>query len=433
MSRKHVYSDLRPYVCLEKDCTASTSEQEFSRRHEWIRHAQKTHWNVYTCLLGCTSVFHSPSAYGDHLHKAHPGSVSEGDIETLTKLAEQPLGIKDGIPCPFCGDEEILSSEKDYQRHVGRHQEQLALFALPRSLTDHDDEMESDRDDGVKSDDLADDRSIDIHGERENAKPGGEGIEVASPDNRPDVSSARPEPTVEDELDRDLKASVERFRREPDFGRWTHEEESKGMEQQEDEVQQTGGIKPHRATLEEKERLRPELEESEKVKQRERKQRIFQKDYAAEVEPHATQRAEDPAREDLREHLVGLGLDNEQLEDVTRKVQLARWQQSKEELLENGRRILATGEATAPGITPQEGEQTSHEPAGGTSEERSPITHGSESKLEARNLLDHPSEDHELRESVERVLRDQMARPPTRTSTPAPDETYGSPRRVGPW
>ncbi|KLU86153.1 hypothetical protein MAPG_05172 [Magnaporthiopsis poae ATCC 64411] len=153
--KKHVYSDLRPYICLEKECMASSSEQEFSRRHEWMRHVQKTHWHVYPCLLGCTSVLSSPSAYRSHLSKAHPSSLAQGDIDALVRLAAQPLDIEAGIPCPLCSDGEILRSKKEYRRHVSRHQEQLSLFALPRNPDDDDDDAKG-HSDGTSEDGSAD-------------------------------------------------------------------------------------------------------------------------------------------------------------------------------------------------------------------------------------------------------------------------------------
>lgn len=125
-----------------------SSEQEFSQRHEWMRHVQKTHWYVYPCLLGCTCVLSSPSAYSSHLSKNHPSSLAQDDIDALVRLAAQPLDIEAGIPCPLCGDGEILRSKKEYRRHVCRHQEQLSLFALPRNLTDQDGDDDDDGDDG---------------------------------------------------------------------------------------------------------------------------------------------------------------------------------------------------------------------------------------------------------------------------------------------
>ncbi|KAF4332066.1 zinc finger transcription factor ace1 [Fusarium beomiforme] len=69
--KKHVFSDLSPYICLELSCPAP--DQDFLRRHEWAD---------------------------------HPAT------------------------CPLCKEKQ--PSFKQYQRHVGRHQEDLALFALPR-------------------------------------------------------------------------------------------------------------------------------------------------------------------------------------------------------------------------------------------------------------------------------------------------------------
>ncbi|KAL8365355.1 hypothetical protein RB595_004250 [Gaeumannomyces hyphopodioides] len=164
--KKHVYSDLRPYICLEKECMVSSSEQEFSRRHEWMRHVEKTHWHAYPCLLGCTSVLSSPAAYSNHLSRAHASSVAQGDIDALLRLAAQPIDISAGIPCPLCGDGEMLRSKKEYRRHVSRHQEQLSLFSLPRNLTDQDgddddDEIKSGQNDGGHSNGTADDGSLD--------------------------------------------------------------------------------------------------------------------------------------------------------------------------------------------------------------------------------------------------------------------------------
>ncbi|KAF5542092.1 hypothetical protein FNAPI_10076 [Fusarium napiforme] len=79
--KKHVYGDLRPYICLEKDC--ETPGREFSRRHQWMEH---------------------------------------------------------------------------YQRHVGRHQEQLALFALPTVESDDKDEVGSESDSSAGSMVMIDDQ-----------------------------------------------------------------------------------------------------------------------------------------------------------------------------------------------------------------------------------------------------------------------------------
>jgi hypothetical protein len=58
--------------------------------------------------------------------------------------------MEDGeeICCPLC--KEGLQSMKEYQSHVGRHQEQLALFALPSRSTGNDAQVES-NDSGTQS------------------------------------------------------------------------------------------------------------------------------------------------------------------------------------------------------------------------------------------------------------------------------------------
>ncbi|RGP69547.1 transcription factor [Fusarium sporotrichioides] len=108
--KRHVLADLRPYVCLWEDCTASG--MEFMRRHEWTLHEIQNHRKTYKYLSART-----------------------------TKEDER-------VSCPLC--KQALPSMKDYQRHVGRHQEQLALFALP-SLQIDDDEYVEDHASGTHS------------------------------------------------------------------------------------------------------------------------------------------------------------------------------------------------------------------------------------------------------------------------------------------
>lgn len=151
--RKHIYSDLQPYICLEKDCI--TPGQQFSRRHHGIEHMRQHHWVTYQCLLGCNSrSFNLPSECREHIVREHSPSVPEADIDTMIKLSAQPRTISktSGLHCPLCGDKElVLQSEKQYQWHVGRHQEQLSLFALPQTSTESD--SESDLDSKPKSND----------------------------------------------------------------------------------------------------------------------------------------------------------------------------------------------------------------------------------------------------------------------------------------
>lgn len=63
----------------------------------------------------------------------------------MIHLNARPLRPEEGISCRLCGVS--LSSLKQYRRHVGRHQEQLSLFALPSLDKDGEGDDESDESD----------------------------------------------------------------------------------------------------------------------------------------------------------------------------------------------------------------------------------------------------------------------------------------------
>lgn len=85
---QHIFKDLRPYVCTFPNC--STPDKMYDSRHKW------------------------------HVHQS-----TEHRIE--------------GSQCPLCGN--TPESIKDFERHVSRDLEELALFALPRP---HQPEIEGD-------------------------------------------------------------------------------------------------------------------------------------------------------------------------------------------------------------------------------------------------------------------------------------------------
>ncbi|KAF6802905.1 hypothetical protein CSOJ01_11277 [Colletotrichum sojae] len=80
----------------------------------------------------------------------------------LVNRSSQPLPPETRRSCPFCLED--LASLKQYRHHVGRHQQDLALFALPNAaFTDENSEEDDDAlgDNGHDSNSLASgDRSI---------------------------------------------------------------------------------------------------------------------------------------------------------------------------------------------------------------------------------------------------------------------------------
>lgn len=138
-----MFADLRPYVCLSEDCIAA--ENWFARRHEWILHEIENHWKSYVCPYSCSETFQSRSKCIEHVYANHPSNTPEHQVKAMINLGSRSIRTEDGIFCPIC--QERLESMKRYQIHVGRHQEQLAIFALPTTQSQDDDDDDLDDDD----------------------------------------------------------------------------------------------------------------------------------------------------------------------------------------------------------------------------------------------------------------------------------------------
>ncbi|KAK3946401.1 hypothetical protein QBC46DRAFT_276311, partial [Diplogelasinospora grovesii] len=140
--KRHVFRDLRPYVCLSKDCEAL--DQEFGERHQWMDHVLQCHWQIWHCpSSGCPQTFDSASSCEKHVINIHPNAFPASQIPPLVKLSERPMDLAEGVDCPICDQQ--LKTVKQYQRHVGAHQAQLALFALPSTGKDENTDSDSER------------------------------------------------------------------------------------------------------------------------------------------------------------------------------------------------------------------------------------------------------------------------------------------------
>ncbi|RSL73524.1 hypothetical protein CEP51_011725 [Fusarium floridanum] len=133
--RKHVFSDLQPYVCTFKDCTAEL----FTTRQEWFSHEINTHRQDWVCIhCGDSKTFHSPSALKSHLGIQHPREITHNQLETMLEACQcAPKRIGSG-ECPLCEEWAPPAVEsqnvKEFCRHLARHQQMLALEALPISV-----------------------------------------------------------------------------------------------------------------------------------------------------------------------------------------------------------------------------------------------------------------------------------------------------------
>lgn len=102
---RHVFNDLMPYVCIFPDCP--TPRRLYHSRREWFYHL-------------------------NNQHSATMKSGSETD-------------------CALC--QSSLANPKSLERHLGRHLEELALFALPHVDADNDQEVVDFSDVSVNSND----------------------------------------------------------------------------------------------------------------------------------------------------------------------------------------------------------------------------------------------------------------------------------------
>lgn len=151
--RKHAFRDLKAYACTLGD--SECDNLLFQDRESWFNHEMKTHRATYTCSL-CDHV-KAVSRTDLQAHLIVHGSFDSYQLEALT---EGGLDIAQKIPasdCPFCegwaeqlqsisscrnmDERPLLVTLSRFKRHVATHQEQLALFALPRS--NDEDEMET--------------------------------------------------------------------------------------------------------------------------------------------------------------------------------------------------------------------------------------------------------------------------------------------------
>ncbi|KAI8936692.1 hypothetical protein NX059_007084 [Plenodomus lindquistii] len=158
--RRHVFADLRPYVCTFPDCDAPY----FGDINKWFQHEMTLHRVAYKCFLCPNKTYHSETKYLSHLKRVHENMLGDGGGQQSKDLARKPLAQIPASDCPCCSDwvdrlqkqttqtsrpesNEILAvTPTVFKRHLAGHLEQLALFAIPVSAaTDEDDDSNAAR------------------------------------------------------------------------------------------------------------------------------------------------------------------------------------------------------------------------------------------------------------------------------------------------
>ncbi|KAH7073644.1 hypothetical protein BKA63DRAFT_37734 [Paraphoma chrysanthemicola] len=141
MWKQHVFRDLHPYSCTFPHCT--TADRLYESRHEWFQHELGAHRMAWECVEGCGKVFDTQQSFDEHVHMSHSDLIDV--LPALERTSVRGADLAEQVQCLLCAKSMSLRA---LQKHMALHQQQLALFALPPSL----DETEDDHNDSVDND-----------------------------------------------------------------------------------------------------------------------------------------------------------------------------------------------------------------------------------------------------------------------------------------
>lgn len=152
--RAHAFRDLKAYTC-----TFGCPDM-YGDKRAWFDHELRAHRRRFACQLCPNTDNLSESEFRQHLGAAH-GDISEKQHDKFLDSGWEAMSTLPASDCPFCddwtaslrrkrdargkrpegqqGSHEITVSVYQFMRHVGAHQEQLAIFAVPRKADDDSD------------------------------------------------------------------------------------------------------------------------------------------------------------------------------------------------------------------------------------------------------------------------------------------------------
>ncbi|KAK3360710.1 hypothetical protein B0T25DRAFT_602509 [Lasiosphaeria hispida] len=124
--RRHVFRDLRPYVCTFEQC--QNAAKLYVNRNDWKYHELQVHRRQFICV-DCDNTFPDRPSMGQHLKTVHySGPMQQAQLPMLVDLCECQADDTHQDACIVCGKELALS---ELQLHLAAHMEDIALFALP--------------------------------------------------------------------------------------------------------------------------------------------------------------------------------------------------------------------------------------------------------------------------------------------------------------
>jgi hypothetical protein len=98
----------------------------------------QAHRKWWECIEGCNEIFRSLHPFHEHLAKEHEVLVDNDRTVDLVRNCERQESMTTQADCKLCDMK--LPTLTQLRRHVGKHHEELSLFALPSHMNEDDDE-----------------------------------------------------------------------------------------------------------------------------------------------------------------------------------------------------------------------------------------------------------------------------------------------------
>lgn len=131
----HVFADLRPYICTYNDCKLKRTtfpSRELWAEHEWEQHRSRSFSRCRTC----NTTFDLAQDYLTHVemqhHRTQPIDAAQREMLLLAVIEHVVEDVGDQL-CNIC-TRTGFKTKRDFDSHVARHMEEIALITLPRDI-----------------------------------------------------------------------------------------------------------------------------------------------------------------------------------------------------------------------------------------------------------------------------------------------------------
>ena len=124
--RKHVFADLRPYVCTFESCPDGHST--YSTRRYLAQHLLTRHGLLAASQAQCPYHDCGVLLYGDEDSMVRHINTHYSSQTSILKPEKRARRV---TACPLCGDN-IEVTRRLLGRHIGRHMEEIAFLSVTK-------------------------------------------------------------------------------------------------------------------------------------------------------------------------------------------------------------------------------------------------------------------------------------------------------------